>query len=48
MIKRRNVIAGLGGVAMAPMFLQSLCGEEASTNETRSWSASCSPAAMTG
>jgi uncharacterized protein (DUF1501 family) len=30
MIKRRSVLTGLGGIAMTPMFLQSLAAEEAS------------------
>ena len=32
MIKRRSVLTGLGGIAMTPMFLQSLAAEEASGN----------------
>jgi uncharacterized protein (DUF1501 family) len=34
MIKRRNVLRGLGGVAIAPMFFQSLAAEEAASNGT--------------
>jgi uncharacterized protein (DUF1501 family) len=34
MIKRRNVLWGLGGIAIAPMFFQSLAAEEASANDT--------------
>jgi uncharacterized protein (DUF1501 family) len=34
MIKRRNVLRGLGGIAMAPMFLQSLAAREASNSDT--------------
>ena len=32
MIKRRSVLTGLGGIAMTPMFLQSLAAEEAGSN----------------
>jgi uncharacterized protein (DUF1501 family) len=34
MIKRRSVLTGLGGIAMTPMFLQSLAAEEASGSNT--------------
>jgi uncharacterized protein (DUF1501 family) len=34
MIKRRNVLRGLGGIAVAPMFLQSLAAHEASNSDT--------------
>ncbi len=34
MIKRRSVLTGLGGVAMTPMFFQSLAAREASGNNT--------------
>ena len=34
MIKRRSVLTGLGGIAMTPMFLQSLAAEEASGGNT--------------
>jgi uncharacterized protein (DUF1501 family) len=34
MINRRGMLRGLGGVAMAPMFLQSLAAEEASGGKT--------------
>jgi uncharacterized protein (DUF1501 family) len=34
MIKRRTMLRGLGGIAMAPMFLQSLAAEESSGNDT--------------
>jgi uncharacterized protein (DUF1501 family) len=34
MIKRRNLLRGLGGIAVTPMFFQSLAAEEASANAT--------------
>lgn len=34
MIKRRNVLRGLGGIAMAPMFMQSVAAAEANFNGT--------------
>jgi len=34
LIKRRQLLGSMGGMAMLPMFMNSLRAEEASTNDT--------------